>query len=146
MRFGQLIECNMMKFFLKYHTQNVVVKLFPVPFLKSLNWPFLCINKVKFYSVCFNCPSREITKYLETKVYITFFFFTSYKVSLKHKTRFGIDLPASYFVWFLKRLSHVTLYSLNKLHCLIAFTSWHIIEYVYGNYLFPRFWRHNFWN
>ena len=29
MKFGQLLECNMRKFFLKSHTQNVVEKLVP---------------------------------------------------------------------------------------------------------------------
>ena len=32
--FGQLIEYNMRKFFLQDHTQNVVEKLFPGPFLE----------------------------------------------------------------------------------------------------------------
>ena len=31
-------------------------------------------------------------------------------------------------------------------HCLIAFTSWDIEQYVYCNCLFPRLWRHKFWN
>ena len=35
MKFGQLTECNMRNIFLKNHTQNVVEKLFPVPFLKN---------------------------------------------------------------------------------------------------------------
>ena len=39
MKFGQLIEYNMrnMFFLKKYHTQNVVEKLFPAPFLKNQN-------------------------------------------------------------------------------------------------------------
>ena len=32
MKFGQLIEYNMRKMFLKNHMQNVVEKLFPDPF------------------------------------------------------------------------------------------------------------------
>ena len=35
MKFGQLIEYNMRNIFLKNHTQNVVEKLFPDPFLKN---------------------------------------------------------------------------------------------------------------
>ena len=35
MKFGQLIECSMNNIFLKTHTQNVVEKLFPDPFLKN---------------------------------------------------------------------------------------------------------------
>ena len=34
-KFGQLIECIMRKIFLKYHTQNVMEKLVPDPFLKN---------------------------------------------------------------------------------------------------------------
>ena len=34
-KFGQLKECNFIKFFLKNHTQNVVEKLVPDPFLKN---------------------------------------------------------------------------------------------------------------
>ena len=35
MKFGQLIEYNMKTFFLKNHTQNVVEKLVPDPFLEN---------------------------------------------------------------------------------------------------------------
>ena len=37
MKFGQLIEYNREILFLKNHTQNVVEKLFPGPFLKNQN-------------------------------------------------------------------------------------------------------------
>ena len=37
MKFGQLIEYNMKNILLKNHTQNVVEKLFPDPFLKNQN-------------------------------------------------------------------------------------------------------------
>ena len=37
MKFGQLIEHNMRNTFLKNHTQDVVEKLFPDSFIKSLN-------------------------------------------------------------------------------------------------------------
>ena len=37
MKFGQLIEDNRGTFFSKNHTQNVVDKLFPDPFLKNQN-------------------------------------------------------------------------------------------------------------
>ena len=44
----QLIQCNMRIIFAKNHTQNVVEKLFPEPFLKlSVSW----INSQKFYTV-----------------------------------------------------------------------------------------------
>ena len=37
MKFVHLIEYNMRKDFLKYHTQNTVEILFPDPFLKNQN-------------------------------------------------------------------------------------------------------------
>ena len=38
MKFGQLIECNMRNIFVKKnHTQNVLEKLFPEPYLKTQN-------------------------------------------------------------------------------------------------------------
>ena len=43
-----------------------------------------------------------------------------------------------------KNVSHVIFYQLIKFHCLIAFTAWDIWQYVYGNCLFPRLWRHEF--
>ena len=40
-KFGQLIKYNMRNTFLKNHTQNVVEKLFPDPFLIKSKW---CIS------------------------------------------------------------------------------------------------------
>ena len=37
MKFGQLIEYNIMNIFLKSHTQNVLEKPFPDPYLKYQN-------------------------------------------------------------------------------------------------------------
>ena len=37
MNFGQLIENNMRNFMSKNHTQNMLEKLFPGPFLKNRN-------------------------------------------------------------------------------------------------------------
>ena len=53
MKFGQLIEYDMRNIFLKKHTQNVVKKLVPDPYLKNQNWEYLWINSLKFYTVCF---------------------------------------------------------------------------------------------
>ena len=37
LKFGQLIEYNMRNVFVKNHTQNVLEKLFPDPYLKNQN-------------------------------------------------------------------------------------------------------------
>ena len=61
-------------FFLKDHTQNVGEKLDPDPFLKKENWPYLWINSLKFYTVCFCCmASSRLSKYIETKLQTTCF-------------------------------------------------------------------------
>ena len=52
-------------------------------------------------------------------------------------------VPPSYFVYdCLRKTSHVTFYQLTKFHCLIAFTSPNIGQYVYYNCLLTRLWRH----
>ena len=52
-QYGQLIEYNMRNIFLKNHTQNVVEKPFPEPFLKNQNWVYLWVNSLRFYKVWF---------------------------------------------------------------------------------------------
>ena len=81
MKFGQLKECNMRKIFLNNHTQNVVEKLVQDHFLKNLNWGYLWINSLKFYTVYFSCISSwGLSKYLETKVYVTCKFSTRVEI------------------------------------------------------------------
>ena len=73
--------------------------------------------------------------------------FTSYKALLKNKKKSGTSLTASFSAWFLKiNILLVIFCSLTKFHCLVAFTSWHIGQYVYHNCLFTRLWCHKFWN
>ena len=48
MNFDQFIEQNMIKKFLKNHTQNLLEKLFADPFLKIKNWAYHWINSLKF--------------------------------------------------------------------------------------------------
>ena len=52
-KFGQLIECNMRNISLKNSCINVAEKLVPDSFLKNLNWAYLWINTLKFYTVSF---------------------------------------------------------------------------------------------
>ena len=56
-KFGQLICITWETIFLKNHTQNVVGKLFPGPFLKNQNSTHLWINILKFYIYIFTCLS-----------------------------------------------------------------------------------------
>ena len=69
MKFGQLIKKTLDTIFLKNHTQNVVEKLFPGPFLKKQNLANLWINNPKVYEVCFYCMLLwGLQKYIETKL------------------------------------------------------------------------------
>ena len=80
MKFGQLIEYNMKTFFLISHTQNVVEKLFPYPFLNNQNWVCPWISNQKFYTVFFYCMlSWVLLKYIETKLQTTWFYLIEVK-------------------------------------------------------------------
>ena len=132
---GHLVEYSLRNIFLENHTQNVVEKLFPDPFLKNQNWANLCVNSLKFYSVCFYCMlSWGLSKYIEINCKpLTF---TSHKAFLKNKKRSGTSLPASFSAWlFKKNIYLVIFYSLIKFDCLVAFTSWEIGKYVHCNCL-----------
>ena len=72
--------------------------------------------------------------------------FTSFKAFLKSKKKSGTSLPASFSAWILnKNILLVIFYYLTKCHCLVAFTTWGIGQYVYCNYLVTFLWRHKFW-
>ena len=76
MKFDQLKEYNMRKIFLKNYTQDVTEKLDPNPFLRNQNWVYLWINSLKFYIVYLYCmPSWGLSKYIETKLQTTCFYF-----------------------------------------------------------------------
>ena len=117
-------------------------KLFPGSFLKSQNWTYLWINSLKLYIFCFYCMSSwGLSKHIETKLQTTSLYL------FKNKKRSGTSFPGSFSTWFLKKnISFVILYYLTKFHCLVAFTSWDIGQYVYSNCFLTRLWRHKFWN
>ena len=130
--------------FLKNHIQNVMEKLFPDLFLKNQNWAYVLINSVKFYTVYFYCISNwGPLKYTEPKlqntcIYVTFF--------CESKERSETSHPVSFYAWlFKKNISLVIFYCRTNFHCLVAFTSWDIGQYVYCNCLLTRLWRHKIW-
>ena len=60
--------------------------------------------------------------------------FTSFKVFLKNKKRSGTSIPASISERFLKKnISLAIFYQLTKFHCMVAFTSLDIGQYLYCN-------------
>ena len=72
MKFGQSIEGNMTK----NHTQNVVDKLVPDPFLKiKIEHISESIVSKEFYRTCFYCmASWGLSKYIEIKLQATCFY------------------------------------------------------------------------
>ena len=113
MKFYQLIEYNMRTFFLKNHTQNVVKKLFPDPFLKNRNWVYLWINSVKPQTVCFYCmPSCGISIYIGTKLHTRPLACTSYKALLKNKRHLEL-FSMLHFLHDFWRKSFLLVYSIN---------------------------------
>ena len=74
MKFGQLINVTWETFFSKNHAQNVVEKLVPGPSMKNYKCPYLWINGLKFYTVCFYFMANwELSKNIETKLQNTCF-------------------------------------------------------------------------
>ena len=87
----------MKNIFLKNHTQNVVEKLVPDPFLKNQTSAYLWINSLKFYTDCFSCmASWGLSKYIETKLHTTsFYIILSF---FKNKKMSGTSLLCSFSV------------------------------------------------
>ena len=72
MKFGQLIECNTRNIFLEKSYTNCGVETRPRPFSEKLNWPYIWINGLKFFAVCFYCmQSWGLSKYTETKLQLS---------------------------------------------------------------------------
>ena len=75
--------------FLKNHTQNAMEIIFPYPFLKNQNWPYLWISILKFHTACFHgMPSWGLSEHIETKLQTTCFYLIS---SFFKKTK-GLEL------------------------------------------------------
>ena len=62
--------------FLNNHTQNLVAKLVPDPFLKSQNWAYLQISSLKIDTASYYCMSSwRLLQYIETKLQTTCIYF-----------------------------------------------------------------------
>ena len=88
---------------------------------------------LKFLTLLYCIPSWGLSKCIKTKLHTTCFYLI-YKAVLKNKKRSATSLPISFSAWILeKNNSLVIFYNLTKFHCLVAFTSRDIGQYVYGN-------------
>ena len=108
-------------------------KLFPHPFLKNQIWVYLSIISLKFHTVYFIILQvedyRNILK-LSSRPHA----FTSNKAFSKTKRSLGLVSLPHLSTWFLeKKISPVIIYYMIKFHCLVAFTSWDIEQYLYYN-------------
>ena len=137
-KFGQLTRWNMRNILFKKSFTKYGGEIISRPFYKK--------SKSIFYTVCFYCmPSWGLSKHIETKPQTTCLYFI--KKDHFQKTKRGLKLVFSLSAWFLKRnISLFLLYWLIKFHCLVAFTSWDIEQYMYCNCLLTRFWGHILWN
>ena len=142
MKFGQLIDYNMRKIFLKKLYTKFERETIPRLFSKksklsiSLNQCF----KSFIYLLLIVCQVEDYRKWL--KLSCSLVAFTSYKAFLKNNQRSGTILPASFSVWYLKKnISVVIFYYLIKLQSLVTFTSLDIGQYMYRNCLLTRLWR-----
>ena len=126
--------------------QNVVEKLVPDPFLKNWNWADLWINSLKFYAVCFYfMPSEGYWNILKQSCIQL----ALSHIKLFYKIKRGLEpVSLQYFLrnFWRKIFLLIFLYWLTKFHCLVAFTSLGIVQYVYCNCLLTSLWRRNFWN
>ena len=134
----------MRNIFLEIHTQNVLEKLFPDPFLKNQNWASVWIKSLKFYTVCFYyITSWGPSKFIETKLlqatcfdFIEIFF-------KKQRGQVLVCLPQ--FLHDFWRKIFLFLYP-NTWPNFIVWLPLDIMPCVYCNCLLIRLWRENFWN
>ena len=106
-------------------------------FLKNQNWAYLWINSQKFHTACFYCmPGWGLSKYI--KLRCRPLAFISCKAFLKNNKSSRTSLPVSFLQSVLKKnMSLFIFYYLTKFRCLVKFTLWDIVQYVYCNCVLP---------
>ena len=115
----------------------MVEKIVPAPFLENENCAYLWINSLEFYTISFYCMfNRRLSNKIESKVQTT----CLYLIQTLYRTGLGLVSQPHFLHDFWTKLF------LTIFYCLTAFTSWVIRKYVYYYCLFPRLWRHKFWN
>ena len=122
-------------------------KLVPDPFLKNQIWAYLWINSLKLYTVWFYCMSKLRTNRIYWNWGADHLLLPHIKFFWKTKRGLETILPASFSAEILKKnIPIVTFRYLTNFHCLVAFTSWGIGQYMFRNCLLTRLWRHKFRN
>ena len=146
MKFDKLIEYNMNITSFKYCEENevgrVVLDLFFF-FRKALY-----VVKANVQRLSFNMFLCSPWTYNKNKLYNCSDFWSRDKLDFDFFRKSPeTSFWTTFCVWFFKEnVSNVIFYHLTRFHCLIAFSSWDIGQYVYWNYLLLSLWRHKFWN
>ena len=139
MKFGQLIEFDMRSTFVENSYTNAVKELSPDPFLKSQDWVYLWINGLKFYEICFYYMLIwGLSKYSETKLQTSCFHIKQSFFKKQKDVWNFVSLPHFLHNFWRKIFFFVIFYQQTKFHCLVAFNSWDIVQYVYYNCLLTR--------
>ena len=134
--FSQLIQYNMRNiFFKKNHTQNVVEKPFPNPFLKNQNRAYLWITYVQVVFIA--CQVQGYRSILKLSCWPLAF--TSYKAFFKKKTKRVLKLVS---------LPHLgMIFGENYLSCCILLTDQiSLSTCLYSYCLLIMLWHRKFWN
>ena len=69
MKFSSLIEYNIRSIFLEKSYTKCGGETIPRSFFRNQNWPYLWINSLKLYAICFYCMlSWGLLKYIKTRL------------------------------------------------------------------------------
>ena len=137
MKFGQLIEHNMINIFIKKSNTKSSEKSSPSLFFKKSK---LSISLGQHSEILYNLillyvPVEDYQDILKLRCWPLAF--SSYNAFLKNKKKSEASLPASFSAWFLKKnIPHVIFDRLTTFYCLINFTTWNIRQYFYYKCLF----------
>ena len=123
---------------LEIYIQNAVEKLVPDSSLKNQNWVYLWFNSLQFYAVCFYCILAGYRNIMKPSCRPLPF--TLNKAFLKNKKGSGTSLSPSFSAWLMTKSISVMFFQLTKFHCLAAFSSWGVEQYMYCNFLLTRLW------
>ena len=105
-----------------FHTQNMVEKLVPDPFIKKQNWKNLWNNSLKCFKVFFIvCLSRGLPKYIKTNV-LTTCFYLIYHAFLKNKKKSRTSFPTSFLHDFWR-----------KIFLTLCYIAWLLLLEILGN-------------
>ena len=145
-KFDQLIECNSKNI---SHAENEVGRRAPdffAFFQKSFIWGKASGHQISF-NIFLYLGRPPLGHIIKTNCIIFQLMIERFAVFWFLIKSSGTGFSTTFCVWlFKKHICHATFYYVTKFHCLVAFTSRDIRQYVYCSYLFPGLWCHKCWN